>query len=142
MAGIQRARAEPRSGQIRHLSAQAHEAARRTGATKLLYLGSSCIYPRLATQPITAELRPGATFLTNRPRTTGAAAAPLARLAPIWTPAFSRVSIFAPLAACVRAASRSSGPRNWRLCSMPRNQALAAALDPTGKAASPRLRLR
>lgn len=31
------------------------EAARRYGATKLLYLGSSCIYPRLATQPIREE---------------------------------------------------------------------------------------
>ena len=31
------------------------EAARRTGTTKLLYLGSSCIYPRLATQPITED---------------------------------------------------------------------------------------
>ena len=28
------------------------EAARRTGVTKLLYLGSSCIYPRMAMQPI------------------------------------------------------------------------------------------
>lgn len=31
------------------------EASRRVGVTKLLYLGSSCIYPRLADQPITEE---------------------------------------------------------------------------------------
>jgi len=31
------------------------EAAHRFGATKLLYLGSSCIYPRDATQPITED---------------------------------------------------------------------------------------
>jgi GDP-L-fucose synthase len=31
------------------------EAARRYETTKLLYLGSSCIYPRLATQPITED---------------------------------------------------------------------------------------
>lgn len=31
------------------------EAARRTGVRKLLFLGSSCIYPRLAAQPITEE---------------------------------------------------------------------------------------
>jgi len=31
------------------------EAARRTGVTKLLYLGSSCIYPRMAHQPIAEE---------------------------------------------------------------------------------------
>ncbi len=30
-------------------------AAHQTGARKLLYLGSSCIYPRLATQPITED---------------------------------------------------------------------------------------
>lgn len=30
-------------------------ASQRTGVTKLLYLGSSCIYPRHATQPITEE---------------------------------------------------------------------------------------
>lgn len=31
------------------------EASRRTGVTKLLFLGSSCIYPRLARQPMTEE---------------------------------------------------------------------------------------
>lgn len=31
------------------------EAARRSGVTKLLYLGSSCIYPRHSTQPITED---------------------------------------------------------------------------------------
>ncbi len=31
------------------------EAARRTGVRKLLFLGSSCIYPRLAKQPITED---------------------------------------------------------------------------------------
>jgi len=31
------------------------EAARQTGTTKLLYLGSSCIYPREATQPMTED---------------------------------------------------------------------------------------
>jgi GDP-L-fucose synthase len=31
------------------------EAARRTGVRKLLFLGSSCIYPRLAPQPMTEE---------------------------------------------------------------------------------------
>ena len=31
------------------------EASRRTNVTKLLYLGSSCIYPRLADQPITED---------------------------------------------------------------------------------------
>ena len=31
------------------------EAARRSGVKKLLYLGSSCIYPRLAPQPMTEE---------------------------------------------------------------------------------------
>ena len=31
------------------------EAARQTGTTKLLYLGSSCIYPREAPQPMTEE---------------------------------------------------------------------------------------
>lgn len=31
------------------------EAARRVGAAKLLYLGSSCIYPRLVDQPITED---------------------------------------------------------------------------------------
>lgn len=30
-------------------------AAHQTGSTKLLYLGSSCIYPRMATQPITED---------------------------------------------------------------------------------------
>jgi GDP-L-fucose synthase len=32
------------------------EAARRTGVRKLLYLGSSCIYPRLAPQPMTEAM--------------------------------------------------------------------------------------
>ena len=31
------------------------EAARRIGVAKLLFLGSSCIYPRLAPQPMTEE---------------------------------------------------------------------------------------
>ena len=42
------------------------EAARRTGVTKLLYLGSSCIYPRLARQPISeSELLQGELEPTN-----------------------------------------------------------------------------
>ncbi len=42
------------------------EASRRTDVTKLLYLGSSCIYPRNATQPITEdELLTGTLEPTN-----------------------------------------------------------------------------
>ncbi len=42
------------------------EAARRYGTTKLLYLGSSCIYPRMANQPITEdELLTGTLEPTN-----------------------------------------------------------------------------
>ena len=42
------------------------QAAHRIGVEKLLYLGSSCIYPRLATQPITEEaLRGGPLEPTN-----------------------------------------------------------------------------
>lgn len=37
------------------IEANVIEAARRTGVEKLLFLGSSCIYPRLATQPIREE---------------------------------------------------------------------------------------
>lgn len=43
------------------------EAARRTGVRKLLFLGSSCIYPRLAEQPITENaLLTGALEPTNQ----------------------------------------------------------------------------
>ena len=42
------------------------EAARRTGVKKLLYVGSSCIYPKFADQPITEEaLLTGALEPTN-----------------------------------------------------------------------------
>jgi GDP-L-fucose synthase len=42
------------------------ESSRQFGVTKLLYLGSSCIYPRLATQPITeSELLTGPLEPTN-----------------------------------------------------------------------------
>jgi len=37
------------------IEANVVEAARRTGVAKLLFLGSSCIYPRLAPQPISEE---------------------------------------------------------------------------------------
>ena len=37
------------------IEANVVEAARRTGVSKLLFLGSSCIYPRLAPQPITED---------------------------------------------------------------------------------------
>ncbi len=37
------------------IAANVIEAARRAGVTKLLFLGSSCIYPRLAPQPIREE---------------------------------------------------------------------------------------
>ncbi len=37
------------------IAANLVEAARRTGVKKLLFLGSSCIYPRLAPQPMTEE---------------------------------------------------------------------------------------
>jgi GDP-L-fucose synthase len=44
------------------------EAARQTGVSKLLYLGSSCIYPRLANQPIhESELLQGPLEPTNEP---------------------------------------------------------------------------
>ncbi len=44
------------------------EAARQTGVKKLLYLGSSCIYPRLAEQPIhESELLQGPLEPTNQP---------------------------------------------------------------------------
>ena len=44
------------------------DAAHRFGTAKLLYLGSSCIYPRLAKQPITeAELLSGPLEPTNEP---------------------------------------------------------------------------
>ena len=44
------------------------EAAHRTGAAKLLFLGSSCIYPRLAPQPIPEEaLLTGPLEPTNEP---------------------------------------------------------------------------
>ena len=44
------------------------EAAHRTGAAKLLFLGSSCIYPRLAPQPIREEaLLTGPLEPTNEP---------------------------------------------------------------------------
>ena len=44
------------------------EAARRHGASKLLFLGSSCIYPKLAPQPIKEEyLLTGALEPTNEP---------------------------------------------------------------------------
>src|SRR5690242_15017417 len=43
------------------------EAARRSGTKKLLYLGSSCIYPRLAPQPMTEDaLLSGALEPTNQ----------------------------------------------------------------------------
>ena len=43
------------------------EAARRTGVTKLLLLGSSCIYPRLAAQPMSeAALLTGPLEPTNQ----------------------------------------------------------------------------
>ena len=43
------------------------EAAHKSGAKKLLFLGSSCIYPRLATQPIAeSELLSGPLEETNR----------------------------------------------------------------------------
>ncbi|MGH7000862.1 MAG: GDP-L-fucose synthase family protein [Stellaceae bacterium] len=43
------------------------EAARQNGVKKLLYLGSSCIYPRLATQPmVEAELLSGPLEPTNQ----------------------------------------------------------------------------
>lgn len=42
------------------------EASRRSGVTKLLFLGSSCIYPKFATQPITEDsLLTGALEPTN-----------------------------------------------------------------------------
>ncbi|MGB7260182.1 MAG: NAD-dependent epimerase/dehydratase family protein, partial [Pseudolabrys sp.] len=42
------------------------EAARRTGVEKLMFLGSSCIYPRLASQPMAeSELLTGALEPTN-----------------------------------------------------------------------------
>lgn len=37
------------------IAASVIEAARRTGVAKLLFLGSSCVYPRLAPQPITED---------------------------------------------------------------------------------------
>nr|WP_294551670.1 GDP-L-fucose synthase [uncultured Rhodopila sp.] len=37
------------------IAANVIEAARRTGVAKLLYVGSSCIYPKLAAQPIVEE---------------------------------------------------------------------------------------
>jgi GDP-L-fucose synthase len=37
------------------IAANVLEAARRTGTRKLLYIGSSCIYPRLAPQPMTED---------------------------------------------------------------------------------------
>src|SRR6201995_755592 len=44
------------------------EASRQTGARRLLFLGSSCIYPRLAPQPIREEyLLTGPLEATNRP---------------------------------------------------------------------------
>jgi GDP-L-fucose synthase len=44
------------------------EAARRTGVKRLLFLGSSCIYPRLAPQPLREEyLLSGPLEFTNRP---------------------------------------------------------------------------
>lgn len=44
------------------------ESARATGVTKLLNLGSSCIYPRLASQPLTeSELLTGPLEPTNEP---------------------------------------------------------------------------
>jgi GDP-L-fucose synthase len=44
------------------------EAARRTGAQKLLFLGSSCIYPRLAPQPIVEDaILTGPLEPTNQP---------------------------------------------------------------------------
>ncbi|OYW95911.1 MAG: hypothetical protein B7Z23_01880 [Pseudomonadales bacterium 32-61-5] len=43
------------------------DAAHRSGVKKLLFLGSSCIYPRLAAQPITeSELLSGPLEETNR----------------------------------------------------------------------------
>jgi GDP-L-fucose synthase len=49
------------------ISANVIEAARRTGVAKLLYLGSSCIYPRLAPQPMSEEaLLTGALEPTNQ----------------------------------------------------------------------------
>ncbi|MBS7695938.1 MULTISPECIES: GDP-L-fucose synthase [unclassified Chelatococcus] len=48
------------------IGANVISAARRAGVTKLLYLGSSCIYPKLATQPIEeAALLTGALEPTN-----------------------------------------------------------------------------
>lgn len=38
------------------MAASVIEAARQTGVKKLLFLGSSCIYPRLATQPMLEEM--------------------------------------------------------------------------------------
>ena len=44
------------------------EASRKTGARRLLFLGSSCIYPRMAPQPIREEyLLTGPLEATNRP---------------------------------------------------------------------------
>jgi len=50
------------------IAANTIDAARRSGVGKLLFLGSSCIYPRLATQPIAEEaLLSGPLEPTNAP---------------------------------------------------------------------------
>src|SRR5690606_29751273 len=51
-----------------HLALNTIEAAHRSGVEKLLFLGSSCIYPKFAPQPLKEEhLRTGLLEPTNEP---------------------------------------------------------------------------
>lgn len=70
VGGIQANQDEPASFLYENLMIQANlvEAAHRTGVQRLLALGSSCIYPRLAEQPmVESALLTGALEPTNEP---------------------------------------------------------------------------
>ena len=68
VGGIEANRSQPADFLLQNLQIETHviEAAWRTGARRLLFLGSSCIYPKFATQPIREEaLLTGALEETN-----------------------------------------------------------------------------
>ncbi len=70
VGGIQANDSEPVDFLLRNLKIQNHviEAAHRTGVQRLLFLGSSCIYPRDCPQPMREEhLLTGPLEATNRP---------------------------------------------------------------------------
>ena len=74
VGGIEANRSQPADFLLQNLRIETHviEAAWRTGARRLLFLGSSCIYPKFADQPIreeallTGALEPTKCLVCNR----------------------------------------------------------------------------